>query len=235
LRPGSRGFIGIGCLAVALFSGGIDKPAFRDIISTNRVQTQLSRDAIELQTAFKRPHVAAAIVGKAALQFGREAAQTRELIEYLYPPSPIWVTHYGESYNGYKLGCGIGAYASSNPTIVAVGLEREAEWPCGTLLEICGPGGCQVVSRQDGCPGCGAYVLDLSEAGIARVCGPGAGVCRATVQAVAFCPPARETHPGPAPASLLWPETSPVDLALLLLDEWPERIMPEITAASRGC
>jgi hypothetical protein len=79
------------------------------------------------------------------------------------------------------MGCG-GVYASEDETIVAVGPEREAQLPCGTLLAVCGPGGCVLAVRQDGCPGCGPGVFDLSEAGLARVCGPGSGVCRALLQ-----------------------------------------------------
>lgn len=81
-------------------------------------------------------------------------------------------THYGESYNGYLLGCsGYGTYSSSNSSIVAVGGTYSTAWPCGTILEIEGPAGSLTAIRQDTCPGCGAGLIDLSEAGIIQVCG----------------------------------------------------------------
>lgn len=80
-------------------------------------------------------------------------------------------THYGESYNGSNLGCGTGTYSSSNPDIVAVSPARYGEWPCGTVFEVCGAGGCIRATRHDACPGCSANHLDLSEAGIQAACG----------------------------------------------------------------
>lgn len=80
------------------------------------------------------------------------------------------VTHYGESYNGQRMGCG-GIYSSNDTTIAAVGYPYNAAWPCGTVLELEGPAGSLVVIRQDTCPGCGAGLIDLSEAGIIEVCG----------------------------------------------------------------
>lgn len=82
-----------------------------------------------------------------------------------------WSTHYGESYNGGTLGCGTGYYSSNNPDIVAVSPYRYQEWPCGTVFEICGEGGCIFATRHDACPGCGANHLDLSESGSQAVCG----------------------------------------------------------------
>ncbi|HWO72572.1 MAG TPA: hypothetical protein VNN21_03350 [Dehalococcoidia bacterium] len=98
-------------------------------------------------------------------------------------PVDVYVTHYGESYNGHGLGCDDTVYSSFDPTIVAVGPGREREWPCGTAFLICGAGGCLWAERRDACPGCSPYVIDLSERGLYLVCGAGAGVCTARVQA----------------------------------------------------
>lgn len=108
--------------------------------------------------------------------------------------SQTYLTHYGTSYNGQVLGCGYGDYSSDDPTIVAVGPSRSASWPCGTLLQICGPVKCMIAMRQDSCPGCSAYVLDLSEAGIGEVCGAATDVCQATVNPVVLCYPKASTE-----------------------------------------
>jgi hypothetical protein len=92
------------------------------------------------------------------------------------------VTHYGVQYNGRSLGCGTGYYTSSNVEIAAVGPARYRDWPCGTAFMVCGPGGCVRVVRHDACPGCSANQLDLSEAGLAAVCGPGSGRCSVEFQ-----------------------------------------------------
>jgi hypothetical protein len=91
-------------------------------------------------------------------------------------------THYGPRYGGQSLGCGAGVYTSDNPLIVAVGPARYREWPCGTTLQVCGSAGCIQGTRVDGCPGCSAYLLDLSEAGIALTCGDQSNVCRVQIQ-----------------------------------------------------
>lgn len=94
-----------------------------------------------------------------------------------------YATHYGPSYNGSPLGCaGYGVYRSGDPTIVAVGPARYREWPCGTLLRLCGPAGCAVVVRKDSCPGCGPYLLDLSEAANTAVCGSTPHTCRVSIE-----------------------------------------------------
>jgi len=79
-------------------------------------------------------------------------------------------------------------YHSSDPTIAAVGPGRYVEWPCGTRLRVCTqiPSvpqpqlpiegrnlpmpemRCLVVSRQDSCPGCSDYTVDLSESGLGQ-------------------------------------------------------------------
>jgi hypothetical protein len=107
------------------------------------------------------------------------------------------VTHYGASYQGSTLACG-GAYDTDDPSIIAVGYGRGAAMPCGTYIQVCGPGGCIVGQRQDTCPGCGPFVIDLSEAGIAAVCGDGAGRCEATFQS-AVLEEARSQEPAQEP------------------------------------
>lgn len=111
----------------------------------------------------------------------------REVVQRLQelPVSEGWVdgkaTHYGHGYEtgescGHPgtpcdLGCGSGTYSSSNTSIVAVSPTRYADWPCGTVFEVCGVSGCIFGTRHDACPGCAANHLDLSEAGITAVCG----------------------------------------------------------------
>lgn len=90
-------------------------------------------------------------------------------------------THYGASFNGSPMGCG-GVYSSSDATIIAVSPARYAEWPCGTSLQVCGAAGCIVGLRKDACPGCGPNQIDLSEAGLAQVCGPAASSCSVTIK-----------------------------------------------------
>lgn len=89
--------------------------------------------------------------------------------------------HYGESYSGGPLGCGVGVYDPADPTIVAVGPARYSEWPCGTRFRISGPGGSIVGVRVDACPGCGANHLDVSEAAAAAICGY-VGNCEVTIE-----------------------------------------------------
>lgn len=95
------------------------------------------------------------------------------------------VTHYGESYNGRQMGCeGSGLYDSEDPSIVAVGPSAYAAWPCGTVFRVCGEGGCIHAIRSDSCPGCGQGHLDLSERGIAIVCGEEVGTCEVSIEVV---------------------------------------------------
>lgn len=95
-----------------------------------------------------------------------------------------FVTHYGESFNGHTLGCGGGSYSSGDDSILAVSPSRYDGWPCGTMLRVCGPVGCINGARQDACPACEPNQLDLSESGIAKVCGNGIGNCRVTIELV---------------------------------------------------
>ena len=84
-------------------------------------------------------------------------------------------THYGESYTGLPLGCGVGKYSPSDSSIVAIGPIESVDWPCGTHLLITGPAGRLEVVVKDACPGCDDYgtphFIDLSEAGNLAVCG----------------------------------------------------------------
>jgi hypothetical protein len=82
-------------------------------------------------------------------------------------------THYGYGYNGSPMGCyPYAPYNSSDTTIAAVGYPYTAQWPCGATVELEGVDGRRLtVIRQDTCPGCGAGMIDLSEAGLIQVCG----------------------------------------------------------------
>ena len=138
------------------------------------------------------------------------ASEISEHVEAMVPAvvplasaSATYLTHYGESYNGQVLGCGYGSYSSTDATIVAVGPARSGSWPCGTVLQICGPVKCTLAMRQDSCPGCSPYVLDLSEAGIGEVCGAGTDVCQATVNPVEICYPEPSPVTGALPAGEL--------------------------------
>ena len=91
-------------------------------------------------------------------------------------------TRYGESYNGQQLGCpDSGLYSSANPAIVAVGPSHYLDTPCGTALTVCGAAGCIAGFRVDACPGCLGDWIDLSESGVAAVCGVGVGGCAVSV------------------------------------------------------
>ena len=136
----------------------------------------------------------------ASLEMAEHLSQPRIVYWPASEPTGAWVTHYGENFNGRSLGCrGFGNYSSDDPTIVAVSPKLYADIPCGTLLEICGPGGCQVAARKDACPGCSATVFDMSEAGMTAVCGQGAGVCTATVKKIAACQNLSFTAPAREP------------------------------------
>lgn len=112
----------------------------------------------------------------------------RPVLVPLGPALDGTATRYGTSYTGERLGCGTAVYSSTDETIIAVGPSRDGAWRCGTVFEVCGHQGCIVGVRKDGCPGCGPSHLDLSEAGIAKVCGPGADSCRVRIQVMKPAP-----------------------------------------------
>ena len=145
---------------------------------------------------------------------------------YVAAGEPIhsWLTRYGERFNGRKMGCSkLGYYSSDDPTIVAVSYARHDEMPCGTMLEVCGPTGCHLMMRKDTCPGCTAFMFDLSEAGNALVCGESYGLCNATVtkvvpnENVQTPPPAAPLTEEPPPGPPV-PDATPPDEATLLTD-----------------
>jgi hypothetical protein len=168
LRPGARGIVSIGVLVLALAIGG------------NGLKLDSSPAKLFLPVSAQAEEVPAA----APAPLSPFAAFT-EYVRF----TPLGrlvqgaVTHYGASYSGQPMACG-GLYLPENPTIIAVGPDHYAEWPCGTFMVVCGSAGCLVGVRQDSCPGCTAGVLDLSEAGIAIVCGPGTGTCSTTAHAL---------------------------------------------------
>jgi hypothetical protein len=126
------------------------------------------------------------------------------------PTGPLYdiiATHYGVAYNGRTLGCGTGYYTSDNISILAVGPSRNSEWPCGTLLQICGPLACNLVTRHDACPGCSRNVVDLSEAGLDLLCGYQTSTCRVTIQKIMLVDP--EPEPPPVPEAQGGSDDSP--------------------------
>ena len=81
------------------------------------------------------------------------------------------------------MGCnGAGVYNTQDITVIAVGRAAHDDFPCGTLIEVCGPKGCIKGVRKDSCPGCPGYDVDLSRAGFNAVCGPAANSCRVTLK-----------------------------------------------------
>lgn len=82
-------------------------------------------------------------------------------------------TAYHDSFTNKKMGCtGAGPYLPTDISIIAVGPAMYDQFPCGTKIEVCGPKGCLSGVRKDTCPGCLAYHVDLSRAGLTAVCGP---------------------------------------------------------------
>jgi outer membrane biosynthesis protein TonB len=81
-----------------------------------------------------------------------------------------YATRYADSLEGLTMACG-GAFDQDNEFIVAVSLQYDKAWPCGTQLEICGSAGCIIGVRTDTCPGCPGGDIDMSRAGLQAVCG----------------------------------------------------------------
>ena len=188
--PEARSAVGIGFLVVALIAGGL-------IAAETYAQATQSQEpphelplAIPPSPSITRQHAettALNYIFDASLDLAEHMAASALPPTPVTEPMPSLVTHYGEAYNGNVLGCGTGLYSSDNPTIVAVGPERDGEIPCGTLLHICGGGGCIVAQRQDACPGCAPILFDLSESAFSAVCGVPTGVCEATVSVLEAC------------------------------------------------
>ena len=76
------------------------------------------------------------------------------------------LTYYTQAeFGGQPLACGsdiYGTYNSSDPTTIATDWNT---FGCGDRLRVCTDGGCIAGIVKDRCGGCGAYHLDLSEAG----------------------------------------------------------------------
>jgi expansin (peptidoglycan-binding protein) len=168
--------VGIGFLALALVLGGTNSNSlavFSDIASSPRI-VSTAQAAKPAPPADPEPALPATI---------------KIMVPRAMGVSPVYdgvVTHYGVTYNGYTMGCGPNpeTYTSDNPTIIAVSPADAGNWPCGTSLRVCGPSGCIIGVRVDACPGCGPYHLDLSEAGIDKVCGDQGAVCKVTIEKV---------------------------------------------------
>jgi hypothetical protein len=125
----------------------------------------------------------------------------------------------------------LGYYSSDDPTIVAVSWANAEYMPCATPLQVCGPSGCHLMMRKDTCPGCVPNGFDLSEAGIALVCGDGAPVCWASVTKLAPCENVAPVLPPEASASE--PPDEATQLSYLLTPEL--HLAPAPTAPAPPC
>lgn len=189
-RPGARGLFAIGLLVIALIAGGVYTAETTSVKPAQSKSGSMAPSEVTPTPAITRYHSETATLHymvDAGVQLLEHVTSAVRPPQAVTPPMHSLVTHYGEQYNGQILGCGNGYYASDNPTIVAVGPEWEGQMPCGTLLQICGAGGCIVAQRQDSCPGCSPILFDLSESAFATVCGVPSGVCNATVSIVQPC------------------------------------------------
>jgi hypothetical protein len=177
-RPETRGVIGIGFLVVALIAGGLT--------SSNRLHSLIQPappPVVEPQVSIEPEIDTTPSLLQPLLQLAEGIENSASGLQPIGGLDEAWITHYGESFNGQAMGCDGTPYSSADASIAAVAPSRNADWPCGTLLRICGSGGCTLVQRSDGCPGCGPNHVDLSEQGLRLVCGPGTGVCKASVEA----------------------------------------------------
>jgi hypothetical protein len=181
-----RGYIGIGLVVIGLLAVG-DGGHF---INAHQASAQVPEAEIPAMApqaeALTAPVITSGLLGVLS-------SLIQDMHSLVEPaagsqPMPAWITHYGERFNEKGVGCyDYGDYSSEDPTIVAVNPTLYEHLPCGTLLELCGPGGCMVAARKDSCPGCRPDGFDLSEAGFKKVCGDSDGVCTATVQVLTVC------------------------------------------------
>jgi hypothetical protein len=149
--------------------------------------SRIIRDPALLYTAGERVSFMAALENEIAAPESVSSVESAAPVVIAAGPLVYGqATAYGPAYNGQVLGCGTGYYDTNDMTILAVGPDRYAEWPCGTPVQVCGEGGCIVATRQDACPGCYANLVDLSEAGNAAVCGGLPHTCRVTLQRVTW-------------------------------------------------
>ena len=91
-------------------------------------------------------------------------------------------TRYADSLEGNTMACG-GTFDQDNAFVIAVSLQYDKTWPCGTQLEVCGPVACMTGVRTDTCPGCPGADIDLSRAGVQQVCGNQGG-CAVVIRRV---------------------------------------------------
>lgn len=223
----------IGFLVVALIAGGFTSSR-QLTTSQTPVSTIVEADIAEPEPGLRV--VANQLIDSVSLL----AEGVQHSTEGLIPINAVdeaWVTHYGESFNGQQLGCDTGPYSSEDASIVAVGPSRYSEWPCGTLLRVCGPGSCIVAQRVDGCPGCGPNHIDLSEQGLSLVCGPGTGVCKASIEAFTLIcdfPPPRSTatQVGPVELFVTLAETALGDRTADMLDLAQDEPRGDVCTAS---
>lgn len=188
--------VSIAWLVIALESGGVNEP---NPVEDERVHTVWSTYTPGQPTVLAMPPQGPQRTGTTPDQEGPElgapSADTptpegpvRDESQWQPPletPS-AWCcfvgTRYGESYNGKPLGCSPvslpagrpdNLYHSVDSRILAASPAFYQEWECGKYLLITNltNGRQLVVVRVDSCPGCGDLHIDLSEAGMAQLCG----------------------------------------------------------------